>query len=350
MTVLEALRCGIPVVIPTHVGLLDELPETAGIYRYAVGDYDGLFKATEKAMAEVGGQDREGLAKAVEDYTPLRWCQDHVSGFEHLMGEEGGHADPPLRNDIDKHGRRGVLYVAYGKPARDCAKSAVKSLKSFMPDIPVAVVSDEPLGVCDAFIQHADIDIGGRDPKTQIYDLAPHDWEYVMYLDADTEVIASSYFLWQLLEDGWDMVICRNPAKYHVARMMERPDNKDECAVTFRQIGSDEVMQLNGGVFAFQRNPRTEAFFHSWHEEWKIYGKRDQGALLRALWKHPVKLYVLGNEWNNITRYPLPSPTPAAFVNHFPMTARRWRGIVHYRSDSKEAWSSVKEFEKTGGK
>ena len=317
-------------------------------YRYAVGDYDGLFKATEKAMAEVGGPDGETLAATVADYTPLCWCQDHESGFEQLRGGEGGHAGPPLRNDIDKHGRRGVLYVAYGKPARKCARSAVKSFKTYMPDIPVAVVSDEPLGVCDAFIQHADIDIGGRDPKTQIYDLAPRDWEYVMYLDADTEVIASSYFLWQLLEDGWDMVICRNPAKYHVARMMARPDNSDECQETFRQTGSDEVMQLNGGVFAFQRNPRTEAFFHAWHAEWKLYGKRDQGALLRALWKHPVKLYVLGNEWNNITRYPLPTTGGPAFVNHFPMTARRWRGVVHYRSDSQEAWQAVKEFEKRG--
>jgi len=95
-------------------------------------------------------------------------------------------------------------------------------------------------------------------------------------------------------------------------------------------------------VFAFSRNERTLAFFHSWYEEWNRFGKRDQAALLRALWKHPLKLYVLGNEWNTIVRYA--NKESSAGILHYPMTARRWRGKVVDRSDSKEAWQAVARF------
>jgi len=139
------------------------------------------------------------------------------------------------------------------------------------------------------------------------------------------------------------MVICKNPDKYHIARKMVRSDNEGECSKTFAQIGTDEVLQLNGGVFAFSRNDRTMAFFRSWYEEWNRFGKRDQAALLRALWKHPLKLYVLGNEWNTITRYA--NKESSAGILHYPMTARRWRGKVVDRSDSKEAWQAVARFQ-----
>jgi len=146
--------------------------------------------------------------------------------------------------------------------------------------------------------------------------------------------------------DGWDMVICRNPAKYHVAYEMRRSDNADETDATLEYIGCAELLQLNGGVFSFQRNTRTQGFFAAWHAEWERWGKRDQGALLRALHDHPVYMYVLGNEWNTVMRagYP-PGRENSAGILHYPMTARRWRGKVVERSDSPEAWHRVREWE-----
>ena len=173
--------------------------------------------------------------------------------------------------------------------------------------------------------------------------MAPKHWEYILYLDADTEIIASIQFLFDLLKDGWDFVICKNPGRFHVASQMERGDNNDECDATFRELGTDQLIQLNGGVFAFQRNERTHKFFTSWHKEWLKYGKRDQAALLRALNRHPVKMYVLGGQWNTITRYE--AAETSAGILHFPMLARRWRGKIHGRSDDPAAWEAVKEFE-----
>ncbi len=37
----------------------------------------------------------------------------------------------------------------------------------------------------------------------------------------------------------------------------------------YRKVGTEEVLQLNGGVFAFQRNARTKAFFKSWFNKYR---------------------------------------------------------------------------------
>lgn len=344
MTPLEALACGIPVVIPRNVGMLDELPEMPGIYHYNAGIYNDLLETMKTASAELKTYSRESLRQAVSGYNPEAWATTHIQGFEQAMNRTTNNENYS-NFTLDQHGKRGVYYVAYGEPARKCATAAIASFRKFLPDIPVALVGSEPLGCEDVFIKHDDEDIGGRAAKVLIDELAPQDWTYIAYLDADTEITAAETFLWNLVEDGWDMAICKNPGRFHTASQMRRSDNADECDYTFRQTGTDQLIQLNGGVFCYQRNPRTRLFFKSWVEEWRRYGKRDQAALLRALNKHPLKIYVLGNEWNYIVRYE-DGQQGAAWLRHYPMTARRWRGVLHERSDDPKAWAAVRDFEK----
>lgn len=337
MPPLEALACGIPIVIPEGVGMLDEIATIPGVWRYKRGDYASLLSTVNEAI--VGKYDRQALCGLVAHHTAETYAKAHMEGFTKALNSTA----QQVKVESDRHGQRGVYYVAFGDPARECALGAIQSFKAHLPDIPVALASDRPLGPEDIFIDLPDIDIGGRAAKIQIYEKAPKDWQYVAYLDADTEITQAETLLWDILHDGWDMVICKNPGRFAVASAMRRSDNADECEETYRKIGTEEVLQLNGGVFAFQRNARTKAFFRCWYKEWMRYGKRDQAALLRSLWMHPVKLYVLGNEWNTITRYD--PPDKAAWLLHYPMTARRWRGIVHYRLDDPEAWKAVQEFE-----
>lgn len=342
MPPLEALACGVKIVIPTNVGLLDELPAIDGIYRYERGNVKQMEKALKQAVHS-GEVDRQALRDAVSDYTEERWISDHQEAFESLMNNVQPIAPSESNN-------RGVYYVAFGKPARRCAERAMTSFRNFMPgDIEIALASEEPIGIEDYHIECDDVDVGARHAKTAMYDLAPAHWDYVMYLDADTEIISPDpVFLFKILQDGWDMVICTNPGKFHIARRMVRPDNKDECDKTFNKIGTQEVIQLNGGVLAFRRNERTRDFFRAWHKEWKKWGKRDQAALLRALWDHPVKLFVLNNRWNTVTRYVEHPEGYSAGILHYPMTARRWEGTIQGRSDSKEAWEKARQFK--GGK
>lgn len=327
---LEALACGVKVVIPRGVGLLDQLPDAEGIFRYKAGNFRSLLAALKKAIASPWN--RRELRSITARFTPLAWATDHDIAVDKLFNPH-----PPVVQTAN--GGQGFFYVAYGDPARACAERAIASVKVFMPETPVALVSDQPLGAEDIFIEHPDSDIGARSVKTQIYDLAPADWERIIYLDADTELIADVSFLFDLLKDGWESFFCYNPAQYVLAREMKRPDNGDECEETFELYGTDNFVQLNGGVFGFRRCPATEALFRAWHTEWQRHGRRDQAALDRALWAHPLRLITLGNEWNTVTRYI--DAERSAGILHYPMTARRWRGLVNGRLDSDEAWARV---------
>src|SRR3990170_1738080 len=312
------------------------MPQVQFLYRYDAGDYDSLCGALEEMIRDVEPVNVASLRGVVARYTLEAWCGDHEDAFEDAFGERR-FAESPLAS---WRGKAGVYYVAYGDPARECARKAVASWKRHMPGVPVAVASDVALGAGeDHMVITPDDDVGARSVKTKIWDLAPGEWQYVLYLDADTEIVADVGFLFDLLADGWEWVMCTNPAQYHLAREMSRPDNKEELAETFKLLGTDEVLQLNGGVFAFRRNPRTERLMKSWHREWNRWAMRDQAALDRALYSHPVKLYVLGNEWNTVTRYIDASRT--AGILHYPLTARRWRGILPGNLRSKESWASL---------
>jgi len=234
---------------------------------------------------------------------------------------------------------RGMYCVGFGEPARRCAVRAIESFKRHMPGVEVAFAGVQRLGPEDVFIKTPDSDIGGRRAKLLAYRNTPERWKSVLYLDADTETVADVGFLYRVVEDGWELAICRNPAHYHTVRRMERPDNKVEVAETLSVLGSDELIQYNGGVFAFHRSERVQKFFDTWLAEWERWGARDQAALLRALWAVPLRVYLLGSEWNTVTRY-LPREASAGIL-HYPTEARRWEGSVHGRIDSDAAWEKV---------
>ena len=337
MTVLEALACGTGVIIPWGVGILDELPNVPGIWRYEKGDYRSLLAAVRTAIA-MPKPDREALRAVTEHYTPEQWAADHVCAVESFLYPA---EEEPLPS---WEGNSGMYCVAFGKPSRKCAVKCIESFKKHHPDVPVAFAGVEPLNAGeDVFCQREDIDIGGRLAKLAVYDAAPADWKYVLYLDADTEVIGNVSFLFKLLADGWEAVICKDMSKYHVARMMKRPDNHKETEETLNLIGCGEVMQYNGGVFGFRRCANTQRFFELWNAEWQKYGARDQGALLRALYQNPLRLFLLGNQWNASDRYPWPVDKIA--IVHHNMQARRWGGLIYGRTDDKAAWQRVTQWE-----
>lgn len=330
---LEALACGVPVIIPRGVGIFDELPSAQNVFRYQAGDYDDMLRAVVNALAEpYNGESLRGITAR---FTRAAWQQDHIRAFEDFL-----YGAPPVGELPTWAGKAGVYVVAYRGPARDCARRLITSIRKHMPGLPVALASDLPGLGEDVFIHNADEDVGARSVKTKIYDLAPKEWDYVLYLDADTELTASIGFIFDLLVDGWEFVICTNPAQYVVAREMLRPDNAEECKETFNTIGTDEFLQYNGGVFAFRRNKRTARLVREWHTEWLRWAKRDQAALDRTLYKRPVRTYTLNGTFNCITRYPDVRPEDAAIL-HYPMQARSWRGMINGRLDSSEAWAVV---------
>lgn len=331
----EALACGVKLVIPRGVGAMDELPAVAGIYHYDAGNYDSLHAALDKAISD-GRVNQDLLRDIALRYNPARWVKYHKKVIEGYFVDHQDH----YISVADLPEGCGVYYVAFGAPARNCALTAINSWKQHMPEVPVALVSDSPLDAGeDVFIEQVDADLGGRIAKLNINNLAPAEWQYVLYLDADTEIIGDVSFLFQALIDGWDFVICKDAERYASTKFMLRPDNEDEVEATYQLMGYHDLLQLNGGVFAFQRNESTQAFFDEWINQWQQWGKRDQGALLRALHLQPLRLYVVGNEWNTVTRYM--NADQSAGILHHPMTARRWEGIIPHRLDSPEAFERI---------
>jgi hypothetical protein len=185
-----------------------------------------------------------------------------------------------------------------------------------------------------------DLDIGGRWAKLNADRYAPLDWDYIVYLDADTELLSPIHSLFTFLRDGWEFVVCKDIDRYGLASNMRRPDNKAECDATFEEIGSDQLLQYNGGVFGFRRGERMHDFFNLWRAEYDRWAKRDQGAMLRAIHRFRPRLYVLTNSWNHATeRYTL---NAEVIIAHHNVEARRWRGIINGRLDSQVAWDAVR--------
>jgi len=85
MPPLECLACGVSVVIPAGVGLLDELPELPGIHRYKAGDTMDCSRALSEAIKIRPGVDREALRAATEPYTVTAWCEQHRQAFEEIV-------------------------------------------------------------------------------------------------------------------------------------------------------------------------------------------------------------------------------------------------------------------------
>lgn len=388
MPPLEALACGVSVVIPRHVGVLDELGEVKGIYRYDRGSLIGLQRALAAAVDERAEVDREALRGAIEGHSVEAWCEDieramesvcgspqakasgkgckgPLRGLEKEMGEtpvvqmaapemagveseeEGGEVPEIVWEEPVERGTgstRGIYCVAFGGPARSACEQMMRSAKQHMPEIPIALCAAEPIGPEDLLIEQPDSDIGGRRAKLRAYELAPAEWKTVLYLDADIKIIAPVYPLFQWIEDGWELAICTDVPPNDLLAHIGHKTLQVEARETARVVGTGMALQFNGGVWSFGRGPQVEAFFRRWRAEWERWGAKDQGALLRAYHTTPLRTWVLGNEWNCFPKFQ-PNQSSAGIL-HFPGDARRWTGQIRGRIDSREAWDAVEAFER----
>lgn len=357
MPVLEAMACGIRVVIPRHVGILDELPDAPGVHRYERGNVTSLIEALGAAIRQP--YDRKAMRAITAPYSVEAFCFAHAQEFEQVFGSRGPTLDAGISAEIPTEANevrirpsppqdrgtgktRGIYVVAFGDPARTCALRMMTSAKKHMPDVPIALCAAKRIGPEDVLIVQPDSDVGGRRAKLRAYELAPAEWQSVLYLDADTEVVAPVYPFFQWVEDGWEFVICRDVGE--TLHSFQRKNNIDELEQVEATVGTLYALQFNGGVWAFRRCAATQRFFERWWREWEVHAQRDQGALIRALYSEPIRIFVLGNEWNKFPKY---TPTvETAGIMHYPGDARRWDGKLPGRIDSPEAWARVRGFHK----
>lgn len=70
---LEALACGVRVVVPRGVGMMDLLPEAPGVRHYARGNYEDMALALDMALSD--DVEQEALRALTEPYTVRAWCE-----------------------------------------------------------------------------------------------------------------------------------------------------------------------------------------------------------------------------------------------------------------------------------
>ena len=129
--------------------------------------------------------------------------------------------------------------------------------------------------------------------KVTLPEWTPYDW--TLYLDADTRLFAEIGAVFEMLADGWELVIC--PSSHQADDLLWHVCD-DERAVTLAEFGCPDVLQLQGGMFTFRQCEPVCAFFAAWRDEWRRWTGEDQAALLRAFRRAPVRLHLLGPPFN----------------------------------------------------
>lgn len=179
---------------------------------------------------------------------------------------------------------QGIYFVAVGEKAEREAQQAQEALLRF-DQFPVAVTTENLMeGLTGKQIS--------RQLKIELFKRTP--WEQVCYMDADTRAYTSIRVGFDILSDGWDLVITPSAnqgeeAFWHVGDL--------ERERTLDSLG-ESVLQLQAGVFWIRRNKRTEKFMRSWSDEWNQYRDEDQAAFARALRRLPLKIWLLSRDWN----------------------------------------------------
>ena len=187
---------------------------------------------------------------------------------------------------------KGVLYVAYGKMARQEARLSAESLYRVHPGWPVCVITEgDDVGWAPT-IQWPNRGTPGRWAKVNLDHLTPFD--QTLFLDADTRVYDRLDVGFNYLNREWDMVIVPSiPQGDDIIRHC----SEDERIATILQCRIDPL-QLNTGVLWFRKSFRVRLFFQTWRSEWTAWQDKDQGALLRALQMRKMHIALLGRPFN----------------------------------------------------
>jgi lipopolysaccharide biosynthesis glycosyltransferase len=119
-------------------------------------------------------------------------------------------------------------------------------------------------------------------------------WDKFVYIDADTRIRGNLQYGFDILDDGLEMAITAsdNQARdwcWHVGEEERYQTMLDYCC---------QPIQLQAGVMFVRKCENTYRLFEAWREEWLRWQDQDQAALLRALKRAPVKLWILGKDYN----------------------------------------------------
>jgi hypothetical protein len=184
------------------------------------------------------------------------------------------------------HPGSGILYVATGERYQEETRRSASSFKATMPDVPVAIFTDDPAvarnaGCFDVVreltdCQHSYID--------KLRPLVQSPFEWTLFLDTDTYSAAPCYELFDLL-DRFDLAVAHAPLRAH----FHFPPS---CPISFPE--------LNTGVIAYRNTRAFQALVANWLAifESQPLEYDDQPAFREALYASNLRFAVLTAEYN----------------------------------------------------
>jgi hypothetical protein len=189
----------------------------------------------------------------------------------------------------------GVCLIAYGEKAEREAQECLASLRQYhqWPHVMVGNMNSLPNSIA-IYQQTTDDNIRrSRYAKVTLDQWSP--FSDTLYLDADTRVQGDLSVGFEMLEDGFEMLITYSTSQgrenmWHIA--------PDEREATYTEWECGDLLQLQGGVIWFRKCDNVSNFFEAWRREWLRWRQFDQAALLRALRVAPVKMHILGRPFN----------------------------------------------------
>ena len=203
----------------------------------------------------------------------------------------------------------GVIYVVFGENAYKAVDISATSLHAICPELPILIVGDYVRGSYPNFIPW-----DGENPyrptnpnqfhflagrvKPFLYDISP--WDKTLYVDADTEFQSSPLDGFDLL-NRYDFMVAKH-SSHNIGMLGDHPS--PERLETMKELGGcGDIPYPNSGVLFWKKCPASELLFQSWHEEWmRFQGWDEQLALMRAVFKHPIRWLLLPEAWNGENR------------------------------------------------
>lgn len=178
---------------------------------------------------------------------------------------------------------RGVLYVATGEQYLDEARLSAQSVRENMPDMDIALITDERIE-SDLFdIVEIDQTLEDDFSSSNLHsELSPFD--KTLFLDTDTYVCDDVTELFDILED-FDIAIAPTLSEDKVLDV-PRP-----------------WTQYNTGVIAYKENERTDELLSLWDKIYKNWRKnrnitKNQESFLKAVYESDVDLFKLSYNYN----------------------------------------------------
>jgi hypothetical protein len=189
----------------------------------------------------------------------------------------------------------GILYFAIGEKFRDEALRSAHSAKRWMPDIPIALVSDRPLEAraFDCFIAWNESTFPFLG-KVQSMQLSP--FERTVFIDTDTLITDAFGELFDLL------------ARFDFAAaqaMVRLSTNRDPRQRKYLGSIPECYPEFNTGLIAYRKNDTVSAVLQTWQ---KLYSEQladdvrpltyDQLSFRQALYESNARVATLAPEYN----------------------------------------------------